>query len=325
MEAIQHINGTKVKFLGDPHIGKKFVHGVLLERRGEREGMQYHDLLQAVTDPEGAKFHICVGDIFDKMVVSPEEVIKVAAAYKYAAWSNPKTNFVIIRGNHDASRDMTKRSSFDVLKEILESYSNIYIFSEANTLGNIAFCPWSPFKTATEVLESLPSPGPYDAVIGHWDMDDFGDENPNLIPVPALKKVTNLAYTGHVHVSYTATYGDLTVHVTGSMQPYTHAEDPEGNLYVTLTPDEAAERDDLTNKCVRIKAGPDEDVPEINCLQLTVKRTRGEAEEPEDLSIDEQKFDFDALFRQVMSEHGVPDDLVQEVRGMYEEDRESDQ
>ena len=328
---IHHIGELTVKTLGDPHLGKTFTNGVPLHRRGERESSQWEDFRENIENVDGIDVHVCMGDLFDKYLVAPEVILGAAAAYQKATVNNPNTEFVILRGNHDASKDAERRSSFDLFKHIVGNLENVQVIDEPDVheFGEttFGFVPWDPFTPATELVARIESE--CDAIFGHWDIDSFGqDDNPNLIPLQELTERTDLVLTGHVHTPETryakdgtwvksAEAADLTVHVTGSMQPYTHGEDPDGERYVTLTLDELAQRDDLQDKCVRVKLKPGEELPEdIDCLQLTVKQ---ETEEEQDLEVEMEAFDFQKLFKEAFDTRGVRDEVRTEVWDSYQE------
>ena len=98
--------------LGDPHLGRTFVHGVPLHRRGEREAMLWRDFAQSLSSV-AAPLHICMGDLFDRAVVSYDTIVSAARLYMHAAAKFPQTKFIILRGNHDTSRDADKVSAFE--------------------------------------------------------------------------------------------------------------------------------------------------------------------------------------------------------------------
>ena len=116
-----------VRTLGDPHLGKKFTTGVPVHRRGDREKLVAETFQNSFKNLDEIKLHICVGDLFDKFRV-PEEVILFAAqTYRNAAEYNPDTQFIVLRGNHDASRDTDFKSSFDVFTALVGSVENIFV------------------------------------------------------------------------------------------------------------------------------------------------------------------------------------------------------
>ena len=149
----------------------------------------------------------------------------------------------------------------------------------------------------------MPISGSYTACWGHYDVIDFQNGNPNLIPLEKLKAITPVVYTGHDHNK--REIFDGFVHVTGSMQPYSHAEDAEGKLYVTCTLDSIP--DDISGKCLRLLLRPGEvPPPDLDCLQLTIKRV-GDDEEPVPVQLD--TFDLKNIFDDTMTESGVGPDL----------------
>ena len=91
--------------LGDVHLGRAFVHGVPpLHRRGEREAMLWRGFAESLSNVS-TPLHICMGDLFDRAVVSYDTIVSAARLYTQAAAQFPQTKFIILRGNHDASRD----------------------------------------------------------------------------------------------------------------------------------------------------------------------------------------------------------------------------
>jgi hypothetical protein len=97
---------------------------------------------------------------------------------------------------------------------------------------------------------------------------------------------------------------------TGSMLPYAHGE---GDTYVTKWLEEIGDPAQYKDKCLRVLLRPGEELPEIDCLQLTAKRVQGE--EIEQVTFEE--FDLCALFSAVMAEKGVERDISTEVWGFY--------
>ncbi len=286
--------------LGDPHLGKKFIRGVPLERRDEREQSQWTDFCKSLESAKG--LHVCMGDLFDKSVVPYRIVLQAAEAYKRAS---PDAEFVVLRGNHDGSRDAEFISAYDVFAALLSGLKNIHVLQdEPLVLQDYLFVPWHPFKAAADLIPK----GKFKAAFGHWDVIDFGNDNPNLIPIAQLKEVCNEVYTGHDHDKRDIIIDGVPVHVVGSMQPYSHAEDREGKLYVTVTPDELKDIG-VKNKCVRVLLKKGEEIPVgLDCLQLTIKRV--EEEVPEDLQVELGAFDLRKLFSESFSEEGVEEELT---------------
>lgn len=271
--------------LGDPHLGRKFETGVPLHRRGEREQMQRQKFIDALMGTK-ATVHVTMGDLFDKFIVAPEVVLFAAATYMEAASINCNTLYVVLRGNHDVSRNKDKASSWDLFCALVDPHPNVWAVDDCPAaLENLLFVPYDPFNY--DHLEGYLS-DEIDTVFAHFDIVDFGGHN--VIPTKLfaehnIKTVIN----GHDHLARELVRDGVAVTVTGSMQPFTHAEDPEGQLYVTLSLEELAGLD-VRNKNVRVLLKPGETLPDdLDCLSLTAKRVAVDDEITVDTS------DFDTL------------------------------
>jgi DNA repair exonuclease SbcCD nuclease subunit len=290
-----------LKIVGDPHLGKSFINGVPLARRGERERMQRQAFLQAL-DPEGAKVHVLMGDLFDKPVVSLETIMFAATAYTQAIRLRPETRFLVLAGNHDLSRDTTQVSAFQIFAEMVPG---IRAVTQPQCLDNRLFVPWSPFQSASEVIEGSKI-AQCTTAFGHWDFDGSG---PNLIPIEALKRIgIKKVFNGHVHLPRVEQREGMEIINVGSLQPFAHGEGNE--LYVTVTLDEAKTLD-LRGKCVRVRLNEGEILDfELDCLQLQVESPRQNV----DLSVDyDEAFDLKALAERARIEAGVPDEIWAKV------------
>lgn len=275
-----------VTVLGDPHLGRKFKTGVPLHRVGDRERDQWKEFQESLQTCK-TKYHINMGDLFDKFVVPPEIVLRAAQIYKQAAYSNPNITYVVIEGNHDTSKDGSKASSFDLFANIVYYVDNIVIVSGEGVAldDDMVALPYHPFKTSEQVLDDIP--GDYKVAFGHWDIVDFGGSN--VIPTKKMaERGITLAVSGHDHLAREEKFHGVDVIVTGSMQPYTHAEDKSGEWYVTVTLEELAEMD-VTDKNVRVLLREGEVLPtDLNCLSLTAKRV---TDEDEKIEVDTSDFD----------------------------------
>lgn len=337
-----------VTLLGDPHLGRSFVHGVPLDRRGDREKSVWVDFQDSLLSVNRSSYHICMGDLFDKHTVSPTVFLQTYLYYKQACERFPNVKFVVIKGNHDDSRDIERKSSFDVFLQVCWDIPNLYCISRPTILdGKFGFIPWDPFKTAQEQAELLKQEAlekgveKLDAVFGHWDIKSFGGDDHNLIPLQELRGLTKTVYTGHYHlpekfrVSFNSDEGgwtrldegnnqpfDLSVIVTGSMQPYAHGEDPTGDLYVTHTAIEVeqcltVDSGYFRNKVLRVLLQPGESFEEtVDCLQFSVKRVTNQEEE-EDVDVSIGDFEFMRVFDTVMVEFDVPQYLQDELKVQY--------
>ena len=315
------IGNVLIDLLGDPHMGRAFRHGVPLHRLGEREAMQRELFRKRVMDTK-ADLHVCMGDIFDKFVVSPTVVLFAARVYREAAEKNPDTFYVILRGNHDGSRDASHKSSFDLLEALLVGIDNLEVVSDISYGLEIdgryfGFIPWHPFKDAASMVDEFISTMPIpdaDVVFGHWDVEDFGGENPNLIPVEGLSQITNLAVTGHVHKPERRDIDGLDVIVTGSMMPLAHGEDLNNETYRIVdlaTARKLVEDGEATNLCLRVILEDKEELDfEIDCLQLQVQK---KSVDIDDVKADFGNFDMKKLFEEVFAENAVSSQVTTEI------------
>lgn len=322
---LETINGVSVKLLGDQHLGRRFRNGVPLHRLGEREQMVRDQFVREL-NPHGATIHVNMGDLFDKTIVPLNVIMFAAYGYREAARKNPNTTYFVLRGNHDASRDADVVSAYEVFAALVDDEPNILVLQDDVHVCQardtvLAFVPWHPFKTAAEMVERVPS-GVH-AVFGHWDIENFGGPTDNYMPYDLLRARTKLVYTGHVHKPRRFDSSGLEVVVVGSMQPYAFGEsdeidDPRKPNYITITPEvlENVEPDAFRDDVVRLVLKKGEPIPEIDCLQLVVKR---EGEEEVDLSVEFEEFNMERLFKEAFAEAGADNAVLEEVLGKYRE------
>lgn len=303
-----------IKFIGDVHLGRKFVHNVPLHRRGEREEGQFIQFEQELNEVEGYDTCVQVGDIFDKAIVGFDVIMRTVDLIRRAAEHHQGVDYFFLRGNHDASKDLTRVSAFDILSALLHGIGNVWVLHEPGVHNGIGFAPWSPTIPAADLVgffKDLP------LVVGHWDLDGFGNDF-NVVPTKVLSKNNCMrVVTGHVHVPEFFERDGVEVTVVGSMQPYSHGEDPERKIYVTVSVDDLLEGD-YTDKCVRVDLKPDESLEnmDINCLQLTVRRVKEDgSEDLGEVSLGE--FNFQELFDQQMADDSVRPDIMKMIWEKY--------
>jgi hypothetical protein len=292
--------------IGDPHMGRTF-NNVPLHRRGERERMQLDDLRRELNVP--CRMNIMVGDLFDKPLVDLKVVHAVADLYEEAADAHPETDFMVMAGNHDLFRQLRDkdgnpvRGAFHTFARMVGHIGNIYVLFEPDIYQGVAFFPWQWDVSAKDQVDALEYD--YTHAVGHWDLADFGGSVEHLVPTRALADhgCTDI-YGGHYHVAGEYVVDGISVHCTGSMQPYTHAEDPTGNFYRTLTLVEL-ESIDPTNMNLRVLLAPGETLPEIDCLSLVSVR-EGEPESVEFNEVDLGEFKLTVVLDQKFEELQVP-------------------
>ena len=325
------IKGKTFNFIGDPHMGKKFS-DVPLHRRGERERMQLDELRLQLNTP--CDFNINVGDLFDTWDVDNAVLMDVYEAYKEAVANNPDTIFITISGNHDISRNGDTIHSFDVLKEMLRTFQpqvkiHTETFAYMTDEVKLLFCPYSAFKTSNEevspyITAALAEEYMFDLVVGHWDVGTIAGPD-NLVPKDELFKVTDIIVTGHEHTAAEFKFGDKRLYKTGSMQPYSHGEDPNGEFYVTVTLEQlnaslAADVGCYHNKAVRLVLSPEENPPgDIDCLQFAVKRIDTSIAEIYKANLDED-FSFNKIFAETFAENGLDEVVTDKYFQLYKQE-----
>jgi hypothetical protein len=246
--------------------------------------------------------HICMGDLFDKPYVSYDLIVQVANFYMETSYKRRSSEFVVLKGNHDWTRDLTKISAFDLFARLTQTkvlcLDKPMVASGWPQLSgqSVAFCPYDPVKPAAEIIAGLPEVEVY---FGHWDVDRRSPPH-NLVPYELLEGKT--VYTGHDHIARV----ENGVNVVGSLQPYSHGEDPNETLYVTRPLSYVRENaDEFTNKCLRVDLAPGEalDFP-VDCLQLSVRRVGTDGRVDDDISV-ESDFDLDRLFNEALEGSSV--------------------
>ncbi|MDH7796461.1 MULTISPECIES: metallophosphoesterase [unclassified Beijerinckia] len=311
-------NGKRIKLLGDTHLGRRFITNVPLHRRDDREKMVWQQFVQEL-DPEGCDCHIHMGDLFDKPVVSLSMIMETYWAYEEAARNNPDTVFFVLRGNHDASRDLEVQTAFDVFTALTAELKNVTPVDMLYVSDGLLLCGWHPTIPASEMIEGLPkSHSTVQKAFGHWDVDTRSDVH-NLIPTLQLKDLgITQAYTGHIHKPDAFSRDGIDVTVVGSMQPYAFGEQDNDHLYVTLSLKEAASATDLKNKCVRIDLEPGEifDLT-IDCLQLQVRKPEEVASA--DLDVNLGDFNLSSLYDDVAKEFTLPETVAEQLRSKWQE------
>lgn len=300
-----------MRLIGDPHLGRKFQTGVPLHRRGEREALQLKQFVEELRAPD--ELNICVGDLFDHPFVAFSVVLDAARAYHEAAAASPSTTFVVLAGNHDIPRNTETVGAFDIFSALMAPLKNVVVLTKPAVIDEVALFPWEWTRTAEEQVADVQGQK-FHTVVGHWDLESFGGDDSHICPTHLFDNDVNI-YSGHYHLAGDYVVGGRTVHCTGSMQPYTHAEDPEGKMYVTLTLDEALARDDLSEKCVRILLNKGQELPtDLDCLALTAKRV-SEDVAPEDLNI--EGFNWSNILTEKMAD--VPTHVVEFIEDKLKE------
>lgn len=316
MSQVIEIAGHAFKLIGDPHIGRKFKTGVPVHRLGERETSVKNQFYVEVASTDNTPV-IVMGDLFDTYSIPDELTLWVSETLNEAAqWKE----VYVLRGNHCVSRDAEKRGSFDVLERLCPKVvfvKGVYEIQLEN--GYLALFGYDAFKSATELANQLTVNCNYLAAFGHYDLTSHGSDF-NLVPTEvfaALKIPT--VYTGHIHRAQTIERHGVTVHAVGSMQPYAHGEQAEGDpLYQTLTLDEfnARNPEDFLDVNLRILLKGDEVFDtQLDCLSLVFKHIAEDEAEPLDVAYD--SFDSDNILTECLV--GVSEGLTSWVKSRLTE------
>lgn len=329
---ILELQGKKIGLIGDPHLGRKFETGVPLERRGEREESQWAQVEEELNTP-GLDVAIFVGDVFDQFAVPNAIVMRFYSLLMDAYSNNDNLRILVLRGNHDASRDVGKVSSYAILARMIESGNRIVITEDQpevvefeDSVLRIGLLPWHPFRNSREQAKILTNEGlEFDLVVGHWDRVTFEEEPHNNIPFNELRAYTKLLVSGHDHNACEYKMGDVEVIYTGSLQPYSHGEDADGETYITMPLEEVRAKlaEDPTffhDKALRVQLKPGErvDFP-IDAWAVTTKLIQNNGEDFVDISVQAESFDTIDVISRCLAKHGVNDEVATKTLNMYKE------
>lgn len=285
----------KIQTIGDPHLGRVFKTGVPSERLGEREKTLFNTLhkLMNPTDPL-VKDVVIPGDLFDKFIVSPTVVLTAYSIICTAIDRNPTVRYTILPGNHDLSKDVDKKSSYELLYNMLLPLAlprdNLIVLldqpayatingEDGSLLVILDFVAYHPFPEQRVSFEDRSaecwSEAEHIISFGHWDSLDILDSG--YTPCQDTLDNSSLVVSGHEHsyklYKYPFDKSGSPVLFTGSMQPYSHAEDPDNLIYVTIDQDNIDQyygSDALKFKCVRIYCDSNFALKEnLTCLALS--------------------------------------------------------
>ena len=330
---IININQTyyRIQTIGDPHLGKAFKTGVPHNRAGEREQSQLQLLEQLLIPVDNTTIAIIImGDLFDKANVSNNVVKDFYKLITEAAKNNLSVTYIILDGNHVLSKENTKTTSFDILSLLLKDVENVNVVNENQIVEIVpnlhlyldCYDPYNSYSTVKENTLSNVKKDKNNILIsfGHWDTFEFTETG--YYPNQHILTYSDLVCSGHIHIPMEYMYNYVNKEsnislkgktlITGSMQPYSHAEDPEKILYVTIKSQDIKKYDlskDFKNKCVRIDCDSLFVLTEpINCLSLTLrvfedtkKQEINEVEEVEEDTLSSDNFNT-ALIKKVESE-----------------------
>lgn len=308
------------RLIGDPHITRKFEFGVPLSRRGEREKLLFQDFKERLYAGEESTV-IMVGDLLEKPICTLVDLHEIIRILLTAAARQPHRQFYMMAGNHDISPQKDNPGAFDILVMMNGFFKNLHFVRKPMIHNRIAMFPWEWDRTALQQLEDL-EPDSFDVAVGHWDLVSYDDEHQDhLCPAQQLVDMgAKKIYSGHWHVAGQYKVAGHPVTCTGSMQPMTHAEDPDGKMYVTMKLSEylATDPTKFKNKYVRVIAPQDEDVEVLDdCLGFKIQRVEKE-QMAEEVEIED--FKTSDILNKHLEKHSVSEEVQQFIKDRVDAD-----
>ena len=303
-----------MKIVGDPHIGREFKNNVPLDRRGEREEMMLAEFDKQINAPDD--LIVIIGDLFDHWHIKWHYLDETLALILEWQHRNPNKHLVILQGNHDYSPVRSVRGAFDILELSLRPYDNIHVVRRPETVCGVVFFPWEWGRSALEQLDDITLWT--NTAVGHWDLVDYGGDTAHLCPAVELEEHgVKRIISGHWHIAGEYNIAGVTVQCTGSMQPMTHAEDPVGKMYVTLTAEEYQKADPTSfrDKYVRVvgERGRDDISPPETCLGFKIQM-KDETEQQEAERVTLGDFDINKILDKHLKSKAVPEDISKEIK-----------
>ena len=293
---VRKFETKEVKIISDLHFGRKFRTGVSLDRRGEIEKMIEDSFVQELKTVGEYQTLIIAGDLFDSPFVDTDTIFKV-----YEHLKDLLCTVYIIAGNHDLSRDPTKRTAWDILKEMLSG--NPYIKMIKNEpfyakLTNILVVPWGcEEKVTKEQVENA------NFIIGHFELN-------SLSKMPEIPHTT-LVLSGHYHLPQK----NCGIQYVGSILPLTFGEYDIYNDFEymrTLTLSEYEEqKESLKNVRVRVRLKQGEELPVGDNVVLQLVGINDIEDNDLTLKLDNENEDLDlkSLYKKCLAECRRKDEL----------------
>lgn len=305
----------RIQTIGDPHLGRNYRNN-LKNRLGDREKMIRQSFLDLLEQP--ADITIIMGDLFDKVSITNEWFSSTVKSLTFFAEKYPNRKLIVLNGNHDLTKDVSRVSSFNLLENyfrVNDNYPNIIFLSELtdhmyleefNT--TLCFTNYDPFNSLDDLnlpqIKFFDKVDSYKIAFGHFEVESFESNKFIDRTVPnILLDNFDLVVTGHIHKPELTEIRDTTILVTGSMQPYAFGEEikDDGDLYVNLSLKELKEileqnPDAFINSNVRVFYNKGEDlIGTFNCLSILYKMNPSETVLP-DIAPDHAPASFSSLF-----------------------------
>ena len=324
---IVHLIMNQIQPIGDAHLGRVFKTNVALDRRGEYEEHQFEQFEKLLTSsrPEGlekAQFIKCqVGDLFDKAVVSNQTVLRTLELLQFYEATSEEPIY-IISGNHDDSKSVTEPTSWDMLAKFFEGSDKVFFIKKwaVHTFpdnSQVLFVGWNIHQNVAQAFIEAEEAGfKPTMVVCHLDRISYGNDD-NVIPYQFLKaKGVITVVTGHEHKPFQFWEGDLNVVGTGSLLPYSHAEDPDSDYYITIKGFEDVRdyfgskgEDFFRNKHVRVYI-EEEKMEEflaldLDCLSLQVNKAEAINMEEAVTEVVVESYDAKTIWNRSVAETGL--------------------
>lgn len=293
--------GNFLQGIGDAHFGRVFKNDVPLERRGEYEARQIeaieHLLFTKPTQIENLTkenfLRIQVGDWFDKPTVSMANILTSKKLLeKYTTTELGQGTYIplyILSGNHDDSKNISDVTAWDLLESIIVSSqcSHVVRFVKNHSvkvMGNgeqILLVGWNITKNACQALLEAKQDGfeNITTVVCHLDKISYGNDD-NVIPYAFFAEHgVKMVISGHEHKPYYFHDSGMQVIGTGSLLPYSHAEDAGEEIYVTLNSinefEEYSKQNDIYHKHIRLILDEDDqkrvdELKDVKSLSLKI-------------------------------------------------------
>ena len=291
--------GNFLQGIGDTHLGRVFKNDVSLDRRGEYEKVQFEELEKLLgfeqSNLTADNFIKCqVGDWFDKPSVNLKAVFDSIALLEQYSKTTPDIDLVVISGNHDDAKNTSDVTAWDLLacnirnnKNNVQNNIKFVKDSYVKTFANgeeILFIGWNITNSACEALLAALGAGykNISTVVCHLDKISYGNED-NVIPYEFFAQHgIKMVISGHEHKPYHFYDQGMEIIGTGSLLPYSHAEDDGEEIYVTFKSIDEFENYrqavDVTNKHIRLilDVADQERVLElanVNCYSLKIVKS----------------------------------------------------
>lgn len=321
-------DNIKVQTIGDVHLGRSFKTGVPSSKLGVRETSILKDFENLLFSPEEGTTHVVMmGDLFDKFVVHPNIVMSVYKIFKKIDSLDSGVSYILLPGNHDFSRDKTKSSSYSLLYFMCKDFNNLTILHDSSIVdqvdGDVCFyydC-YNPFHKEEEYHSIISDIEGDLTSFGHWDSFEIGFGS--YFPQEDVVEKSSKIISGHIHTPSVNKKDEIEYIYTGSLQPYSHAEDPLKEFYISIKYDELESIlneepgiDRFKNKNVRIICYPGYVLEtSLDCLSLTYMNSLVKNEDSSIESFDVNDLtDFSTLYIHELKEtHDISDKLLLKI------------